>query len=547
MQFTDQSYDENGTVVAWIWDFGDGATSTEQNPTHTYAFEGTYTASLTVTDNEGCTDSAKRGIIISASPPPLENALMARYTYSRASPQAGKVIQFMDASYGTIVAWLWDFGDGTTGTEQNPTHVYASEGTYTVSLTVINDLDFTDTLQASMRVFVTDYTIRFNESTGLYEAENSAKAVEFSNIDATLVIQYAIDEVAPLATSTTPKNIFIEDGSYDLTYQGGTPEPHSIIVSDPTDRNKQVSYINIEGASWNTIIKTNDGPYNAFYFRAFDPPSLGCRIATLQIDGGSSAHYDALWNAKNAIQLRQTHQSVFENLWIHHMGRTGMYNIEGSVGNEIRNNLIEENNRFGTSIGSGSTNVHHHHNIYVRNARWGLNWDSTYGVADYLLSESNVYIDNGQTDIVMFADGGPLLSHGEFRREIINSTLDRPSVYLRWIGTDVKFHSSTIIHQGTAPAVKMDTNPQDVDFYYNLIYAPQASACIEMLSGTNVKILGNKLIGVDGIVVGANSVNTVIGQLTGQPDTDKNDFSQISGTHIDDNGVNTQIGDNILP
>ncbi len=68
-----------------------------------------------------------------------------------------------------------------------------------------------------------------------------------------------------------------------------------------------------------------------------------------------------------------------------------------------------------------------------------------------------------------------------------------------------------------------------------------------MLSGTNVKILGNKLIGVDGIVVGANSVNTVIGQLTGQPDTDKNDFSQISGTHIDDNGVNTQIGDNILP
>jgi PKD repeat protein len=65
VQFTDQSTDPDGTIVSWSWDFGDGATSTEQNPTHQYLNAGTYTVTLTVTDNGGATDTASQSITVS--------------------------------------------------------------------------------------------------------------------------------------------------------------------------------------------------------------------------------------------------------------------------------------------------------------------------------------------------------------------------------------------------------------------------------------------------------------------------------------------------
>jgi PKD repeat protein len=65
VDFTDQSTDSDGSVVAWSWGFGDGATSTEQNPSHTYARDGTYTVKLTVTDDDGATDPASQDVTVS--------------------------------------------------------------------------------------------------------------------------------------------------------------------------------------------------------------------------------------------------------------------------------------------------------------------------------------------------------------------------------------------------------------------------------------------------------------------------------------------------
>jgi subtilisin family serine protease len=134
--FTDASTDPDGTVVAWSWDFGDGRTSTAQNPSHTYAAGGTYSVSLTVTDDDGATGSISKSVSVTSgttNQPPI-----ADFTFTT----TGLTATFTDASSdsdGSIKSWSWGFGDGATSIAQHPTHTYAAGGTYTVFLTVTDD------------------------------------------------------------------------------------------------------------------------------------------------------------------------------------------------------------------------------------------------------------------------------------------------------------------------------------------------------------------------------------------------------------------------
>jgi len=129
--FTDES---TGVLLStWEWDFGDGGTSTEQNPTHQYTAAGTYTVSLTVTGFAGPDTETKVDYISVGAPPPTVAAFSATPT----SGNAPLNVTFTDESTGVLLSsWSWDFGDGGTSTQQNPTHEYTTAGTYTVSLTV---------------------------------------------------------------------------------------------------------------------------------------------------------------------------------------------------------------------------------------------------------------------------------------------------------------------------------------------------------------------------------------------------------------------------
>jgi PKD repeat protein len=148
--FTDQSSDPDGTITNWSWNFGDGGSSTAQNPSHTYAIDGTYTVTLTVTDNDGATDSVPKNVTVSA---PQNQPPTADFTYTTDGLTANFTDQSSDND-GTITNWSWNFGDGGSSTTQNPSHTYAAAGTYTVTLTVTDNDGATDS--TSKQVTVSD-------------------------------------------------------------------------------------------------------------------------------------------------------------------------------------------------------------------------------------------------------------------------------------------------------------------------------------------------------------------------------------------------------
>ncbi|MDP9349973.1 MAG: PKD domain-containing protein, partial [Chloroflexota bacterium] len=134
VQLTDGSTDPDSQIVSWEWEFGDGNTSTAQNPKHTYIATGSYTVKLTVTDEHGNADSVTKSLKVTSAP-------TSAFTVSPAKPVVDTAVQFTDGSSdrdGPIAAWAWDFGDGATSTAQSPSHTYTKAGTYTAKLTVTN-------------------------------------------------------------------------------------------------------------------------------------------------------------------------------------------------------------------------------------------------------------------------------------------------------------------------------------------------------------------------------------------------------------------------
>jgi gliding motility-associated-like protein len=127
VSFTDLS---TGGGTDYLWNFGDGGTSTAQNPLHFYSDTGLFTVKLYVKNN-GCKDSLKIDSLVRVKPP------IAQFT-ERNNCSDKLNFSFTDRSIGATT-WHWDFGDGTTSTQQNPVHLFPAYGTYSVKLTVTND------------------------------------------------------------------------------------------------------------------------------------------------------------------------------------------------------------------------------------------------------------------------------------------------------------------------------------------------------------------------------------------------------------------------
>ncbi len=118
------------------WEFGDGTTSEEKNPSHSYATIGDYMVSLTAYSKNGKkSNSISQKISIGLSP-------VCVYSFTPQFPKPNETVQFTDNSTNSPTGWLWDFGDGSTSTDKNPSHTFATEKTYNISLKVTNDFGY---------------------------------------------------------------------------------------------------------------------------------------------------------------------------------------------------------------------------------------------------------------------------------------------------------------------------------------------------------------------------------------------------------------------
>lgn len=134
------SSDPDGTIVSYLWDFGNDRTATTPTGSATYTQPGTYTVSLTVTDNRGATNTATRQIVVTGAPNIPPNAVI------RTVSVAGTIPLTVNLSGGnsndpdgTIASYAWDLGNGQTGTGASIQAIYTEAGTYTVSLTVTDN------------------------------------------------------------------------------------------------------------------------------------------------------------------------------------------------------------------------------------------------------------------------------------------------------------------------------------------------------------------------------------------------------------------------
>lgn len=162
VQFQSSAVDSLGVAIAgWHWNFGDGSTGAGQSPAHAYSSIGTFYPVLVVTNSVGDL-ATNNGSGITVTNPVIQ------FTATPTNLGPNSVVQFSspsaDSGGNAITSWHWDFGDGTTGTAQNPTHSYASAGSYHPVLSVQNTYGLTPTSSGTATINVANPTISFSFS-----------------------------------------------------------------------------------------------------------------------------------------------------------------------------------------------------------------------------------------------------------------------------------------------------------------------------------------------------------------------------------------------
>ncbi|MFN5223506.1 MAG: PKD domain-containing protein [Bacteroidota bacterium] len=196
------------TVAAsYIWDFGDGTTSTLQNPNHLYVTAGNFTVTLNCVLASGCTATTVMPALIDV------NAPVSDFYSPTAAVCAPSLVNFVNQSTGAT-SWKWDFGDGTTSTNENPAHIYHLPGVYTVTLISFSAEGCSDTLVKLDYVTVPGTYSEFTMANAVNCFNTAVQFVDLS-IGATNWFWNFGDGFT--STMQNPTHTYQDSGSYTVT------------------------------------------------------------------------------------------------------------------------------------------------------------------------------------------------------------------------------------------------------------------------------------------------------------------------------------------
>ncbi len=201
-----------GSINGWSWDFSDGSPSTAKNPTHTYATPGQYTVVLTATGLCGSATTTKTNYVTVLPP------IAASFSADVRKGCAPLTVAFSDASTGGVNAWQWFFGDNGSSSDQNPTYVYETPGTYDVILTATGDCGGTsgsDTV--TMKDFITVYAPPVADFTGGPTTICEGASVQFQDLSSGDVTGWLWDFGDEGASSDrNPTHTYADPGTYNV-------------------------------------------------------------------------------------------------------------------------------------------------------------------------------------------------------------------------------------------------------------------------------------------------------------------------------------------
>ncbi|MCF8371808.1 MAG: PKD domain-containing protein [Bacteroidales bacterium] len=274
IQFSDLT---NRSPISWLWDFGDGTTSTAQNPAHLYTSTGMYTVTLVVAD------TAETDTLIKTNYIAVGNPLLAQFSASDTLELLGNPVYFTDLSIGSVVSWQWDFGDGSVSNLQNPQHTYQNPGSYSISLIVADTLQ-SDTLVKSDYIIVVPPVIaNFEASDTIIMANHT---IHFTDLSIGSPVSWLWDfGDGTTSNLQNPDHVYQNTGNYTV----------SLTVSNnfSTDSIEKINKIYVIPAGWYV---SNTGinhivliPANAAITLLGNPVSVGDYIGVFYDSLGTPA------------------------------------------------------------------------------------------------------------------------------------------------------------------------------------------------------------------------------------------------------------------
>ncbi len=279
VQFVDDSRNDPG---AWLWEFDDGATSTEQNPVHTFERDGRFEVRLTVVNLDGEDDEVEEIDVVLIGRDPV-----ASFAFTPAQPGVGLPVQFTDASEGFPTSWEWTFDDGGTSTEQNPVHVFDEEGSYEIELTVSNSAGLDDAKQRIEVTMLVEEPVAVISHRPAYPVVGqTVKFFGSSKGGPGTSWEWEFDD-GESSTEQNPWHTFASAGSYEVelavTNSVGTDDQKKKITVFEEGPTIKEAYL-VPAASYST------GDEDSFFQTDLDLNNLDDRIAT----------YSLLWLPRDA-------------------------------------------------------------------------------------------------------------------------------------------------------------------------------------------------------------------------------------------------------